>query len=213
MMQDEVRTHAETLKTEAAKIEASLSDLHQQIEDALEGLALAKALGSAEVIDAEYQAFARLEEAFRMRRQAAKRLRREAEAVLAALAPAERHIATKSHQHTRVHIQIGALQPKKPDTLHAEARDGNMWATIDLVALYSLHYPGGYVLEYAYERINQAANRKLSRKQQERGDDLLHLLGERVTQAMEETGWRPTAARFDGNVVWRYQPRQTQQPS
>lgn len=101
-------------------------------------------------------------------------------------------------------ITIDPLQPQRDHWLHAEATQGDVAARIDIRPYPDPRYPGGYVLDYYYDRANPNAAGSMGRNQEERAKELMQFLGERVREAMEEAGWRILAQIPAGKTVWHF---------
>lgn len=107
-------------------------------------------------------------------------------------------------QDTELHIRIDPLQPDGQNWLQAEATQGDVEARIDIRPYSDVRYPGSYVLDYYYDRANHTAAGTMGRRQEERAKALMQLLGQRVTEAMQEQGWRVLGKTSTGATVWQY---------
>jgi hypothetical protein len=99
-------------------------------------------------------------------------------------------------------VQIPPLVPEGSRALQAQARQGDMLAAITL-------QPYGfntYLLESSWDRVNwKTIRRKLTPGQNERGLALLHLLRERLNEALEAAaGWQQAGVNYEGRPLWRY---------
>lgn len=103
-----------------------------------------------------------------------------------------------------LHITIDPLTPDGQHWLHAEAIQGDVQARIDIRPYPDVRFPGGYILDYYYDRANVTAAGRMGRNQEERAKELMLLLGQRVAEAMQEQGWRVLGKSATGSTIWRY---------
>lgn len=108
-------------------------------------------------------------------------------------------------------VQIPPLRPTGPyDVLQAQIRQGDMLAAINLRP----HGSNTYIFEQYWDRTNRKIRRKLTSGQDERGLALLQLLRERLTLALEASGWQSAGVNYEGRSLWRYAgPATSEQPS
>ena len=106
------------------------------------------------------------------------------------------------------HIKIDPLQPDRQRWMHAEATQGDVMAWCDIRPYPDARWPGGYTIDYYYDRKDRNKKGAMGRNQEERAQALLHLMRDHLTEALQTQGWQILTTMPSGVILWRYQPGQ-----
>jgi excisionase family DNA binding protein len=131
------------------------------------------------------------------------------EAKPATPAPTETTIDTPEGAH----ITIDPLQPDRQRWMHAEAIKGDVTAWADIRPYPDPRWPGGWVVDYYFDRKDRNKKGAMGRNQEERAQALMHLLRDRLTEALHAQGWQTLTKTPSGQTLWHYRPGQKAEQS
>jgi hypothetical protein len=106
------------------------------------------------------------------------------------------------------HITIDPLQPDRHRWMHAEATKGDVTAWADIRPYADARWPGGYTVDYYYDRKDRNKKGAMGRNQEERAQALMHLLRDQLTEALQAQGWQTLTKTPSGQTLWHYRPGQ-----